>query len=123
MAASPERGAPTIRSGLMCRCPRCGKGRLFSGFLEVADACDCCGLDLSSNDSGDGPAVLIIMVLGFLVGGLALWTEVRFAPPVWLHMVMWIPLIIVGGLGMLRPFKGLLIAVQYKHRHGEDGGA
>ncbi len=115
-----------FRAGLFCRCPRCGRGRLFSGFLQVAEACPTCDLDLRAQDSGDGPAVFIILVLGFVVVGLALWTEVSFQPPYWVHALLWLPLIIGGSLGLLRPFKATLIALHYKHgllegRPGQSG--
>jgi len=105
-----------FRTGLACRCPRCGRGRLFRGFLEVADRCEVCDLDLRSHDSGDGPAVFIILILGFVVVGLALWLELTFAPPLWVHLVLWFPLILGGSIGLLRPFKATLIALQYRHQ-------
>jgi len=98
------------------RCPRCGEGRLFKGFLEVAPRCPACGLDFSFADSGDGPAVFIMMIVGFIVVGLALYVEFTFSPPYWVHAVLWIPLVIGLSLGLLRPLKGFLIAQQYKHR-------
>jgi uncharacterized protein (DUF983 family) len=98
------------------RCPRCGEGRLFRGFLEVAPRCEACGLDFSFADSGDGPAVFIMMIVGFIVVGLALFVEFTFSPPYWVHAVLWIPLVIGLSLGLLRPLKGFLIAQQYKHR-------
>ncbi len=110
-----------IASGLACKCPRCGRGRLYAGFLTVAERCTACGLDLKKADSGDGPAVFIIFILGFLVVPLALWIESRFAPPMWLHMTIWPPVILSGALGLLRPMKGVLIALQYRHRASESG--
>ena len=102
-------------AGLSCRCPRCGSGRLFRGFLTVAKRCEICDLDLTAHDSGDGPAVFIILILGFVVVGLALWLEMSFAPPLWLHAILWPPVILGGALAMLRPFKATLIALQFKH--------
>ena len=110
-----------IAAGLGCRCPRCGRGRLFDGYLTVAEACGDCGLDLRKADSGDGPAVFIIFILGFLVVPLALLVEAGFSPPYWLHVVLW-PVVILGGaLGLLRPLKGLLIALQFHHKASESG--
>lgn len=106
------------RAGLLCRCPRCGEGPLFAGLLTVAPLCDGCGLDLAAQDSGDGPAVFVILVLGALVVGLALAVELIFAPPLWLHMVLWPPVILIGAVALLRPFKATLIAFQYRHRLG-----
>ena len=69
-----------LSAGLGCKCPRCGRGRLFAGFLTVAEKCEACGLELAKHDSGDGPAVFVILILGFIVVGLALWVELRYEP-------------------------------------------
>ncbi|TPW28706.1 DUF983 domain-containing protein [Pararhizobium mangrovi] len=113
--------ADAIRAGLSGRCPRCGKGALFDGFVAPRVRCERCGLDYGFADAGDGPAVFVIMAIGFFVVGLALWSEVRFAPPLWLHFVLWIPLAAVLCLAALRPFKGVMIALQYRNsaRQGE----
>jgi uncharacterized protein (DUF983 family) len=108
-------------AGLKCRCPRCGRGALFDGFLTVRPVCSVCGLDLAAADSGDGPAVFIMFVVGPVVTGLALWVEVAFSPPYWLHLVLWIPAILGGSLALLRPFKATLIALQYRHRASDSG--
>jgi uncharacterized protein (DUF983 family) len=109
--------------GLLGRCPRCGRGRLFAGFLRVAPRCEACGLDLSAQDSGDGPAAFIILIVGFAVVGAALVVEVAYGWPVWLHLLVWLPLAVLGCLALLRPLKGILIALQYKHRRHEfDAG-
>jgi uncharacterized protein (DUF983 family) len=108
-----------IAAGLAGRCPRCGKGKLFRGFLTVSPACDVCGLDLSFADSGDGPAVFVILFAGFVVVGLALVVEFVYQPPFWLHALLWGPLILLVTLGPLRPLKGLLIALQYHHDAAE----
>ncbi len=105
--------------GLRGRCPRCGEGRLFDGFLSVAPACKVCGLDFAFADSGDGPAVFIMMIVGFVVVGLALFVEFRFGPPFWVHALLWVPLILALGLGLLRPLKGWIIAQQYVQRASE----
>jgi uncharacterized protein (DUF983 family) len=107
---------PLRRAALGCRCPQCGKGRLFSGLLSVRQACAVCGLDLSAQDAGDGPAVFAILMLGMLVVGLAALVEVNFSPPIWVHLVLWAPLILIGAVAMLRPLKAGLIALQYRHR-------
>jgi len=110
-----------IAIGLKCRCPRCGEGRLYEGFLTVAERCNVCGLDLQKADSGDGPAVFIIFILGFIVVPLALLLESAVAPPLWLHLVIWPPVIVGGALALLRPAKGILIALQFCHRASESG--
>lgn len=110
-----------IAVGLRGRCPRCGEGALFDGFLSMKDRCSNCGLSYDFADAGDGPAVFVIMIIGFIVVGLALWVEVTLAPPLWVHFILWIPLALVLCLGSLRPLKGLMIALQYRHsaRQGE----
>lgn len=108
-----------FKAGLSCRCPRCGEGRIFKGFLDVAPACTACGLDFSKIDTGDGPAVFIIMIVGFLVVGMALWVEVTFEPPYWVHLVLWLPAILIASFGLLRPFKATLLALTYRHRASE----
>ena len=106
-------------AGLKGCCPRCGEGRLFSRFLTVAPRCDSCGLDYSFADAGDGPAVFVILIIGFIVVGLALWTEVSYGAPLWLHFLLWIPLTLVLSLTALRLIKGLLIALQYRNKAAE----
>ena len=98
-----------------CRCPRCGEGRLFTGLLNVRPSCPACGLDLLAQDAGDGPAVFVILLLGLIVVGLAAIVEIKFAPPIWLHLLLWTPLILGCAILMLRPLKAGLIALQYKH--------
>ena len=106
----------SIRAGLSCRCPRCGKGKLFQGFLMLRPNCDVCGLDYSFADAGDGPAVFIMSLAGFIVVGAALVTEVKYEPPYWVHAVLWFPLILIVTIGPLRPMKGLMIALQFHHK-------
>lgn len=108
-----------VRAGLSGRCPRCGEGRLFKGFLGVAERCGNCRLDYSFADSGDGPAVFVILLVGFVVVGLALWLEVNHGPPLWLHFLLWIPLTVILSLAALRAMKGLLIVLQYRNKAAE----
>ena len=108
-----------VRTGLAGRCPRCGEGRLFAGFLRLADRCGNCGLDYRFADSGDGPAVFVILIIGFVVVGLALWLEVTTQAPLWLHFVLWVPLTLVLSLAALRLIKGVLIALQYRNKAAE----
>ncbi len=89
---------------------------MFDGFLHVRPVCRNCAADLSGQDSGDGPVAFIILIVGAVVLGLALVVEVRYGPPVWLHLVLWLPLTVVLTLALMRPLKSLLIALQYKHR-------
>jgi uncharacterized protein (DUF983 family) len=108
-----------IAAGLKGGCPRCGQGKLFSSFLTVAKSCNVCGLDYSFADAGDGPAVFVILIIGFIVVGLALWMEVSVGPPLWVHFVLWIPLTFVLGLVALRLIKGVLITLQYANKAAE----
>ena len=115
MTAPFQPAVSPFKAALGCRCPRCGRGRLFSGFLVVAERCDACGLDLRAQDSADGPAVFVVFILGFVVVGLAFLVEVVFAPPYWVHVVLWPPVVIGLSLLMLRPLKAAMIAAQFKH--------
>jgi len=115
-----DAGVSPYAAGLTCSCPRCGRGKLFSGFLTVAPACTNCGLDYSFDDSGDGPVVFIILIAGSLVVGLALWVELSWAPPLWVHALLWTPLVLISTLGMLRPLKATMIALQYS-KHAQQG--
>ncbi len=102
------------------RCPRCGQGRLFSGYLEVAEKCQACGLGFSGHDAADGPAVLIIMLLGFVMAGLVFLLEFHYAPPFWVHAVIWPPFVLAGSLGALRPLKAMFIGLQFKYRSVDE---
>src|SRR5579863_9674676 len=109
----------SIRAGLSCACPRCGQGKLFQGFLTPRPRCEACELDYGFADSGDGPAVFIMFLAGFIVVGAALTVEALYHPPYWVHAALWIPLILIVTLGPLRPMKGLMIALQFHHKAGE----
>ena len=116
--------APVSRSqsalrGLACRCPRCGEGRLYAGFLKLRPACAACGLDYAFIDAGDRPAIFIIMIAGFIVVGSALVVEIKYQPPFWVHAALWGPLILATTLLPLRAMKSLLIALQYHHKAAE----
>jgi uncharacterized protein (DUF983 family) len=116
---SGARKIDPIAAGLLGRCPECGEGELFAGYLKAAQSCGSCSADFSRADSGDGPAVFVMFVVGFIVVPLALVLEVAARPPVWLHLVLWIPLAIVLTLALLRPFKGVLITLQLHHKAEE----
>jgi len=108
-----------IMRGLACKCPRCGKGKLFSGFLTLRPSCDQCEQDYSFIDAGDGPAVFIILIAGFIVVGAALIVEVKYQPPFWVHAALWLPLILAVTLWPLRAMKSLLISLQFHHKAAE----
>jgi uncharacterized protein (DUF983 family) len=110
----------TIWEGITGRCPSCGGGKLFDGYLKLAPRCNSCGLDYDFADSGDGPAMFVILVTGFIVVGAALIVEMRYAPPYWLHALLWGSLSILLPLILLRAFKGVLIAFQFRHK-AEEG--
>jgi uncharacterized protein (DUF983 family) len=112
-------GVNPLLAGLAGRCPNCGEGPLFRGFLTVADRCDACGYDLGRADSGDGPAVFVILIGGFIVAFAALFTEIAYRPPIWVHLVVFLPLTVVVCGGLLRPMKGLLLAAQFANRAAE----
>lgn len=103
---------------LGCKCPRCGRGPLFRGFLTVAERCDVCGLELSKVDSGDGPAVFLIFILGFTVVPVTLWLALSFDLPAWAPLAIGAVLIVGISAILLRPAKALVVALQYRGRHG-----
>ncbi len=103
-------------AGIRCRCPACGRGNLFRGFLTVVPECAVCGQDLGGHEEGDGPAVFAVLLLGAIVVGLALLAEVHFRPPLWLHAALWVPLTLGGAVALLRPLKATLIALQFRNR-------
>jgi uncharacterized protein (DUF983 family) len=111
----------SLRAGLACRCPRCGQGAVFAGALtlDVRERCDRCGLSFKFVDTGDGPAVFAIMLLGFLMMGLALVVEFKLGPPLWVHVLLWAPITLLFAFGLLRPMKSTLIALQFKHKAEE----
>ncbi len=112
-------GTDTIRTAFLGLCPRCGKGKLFDGYLSIAKQCNACGQDFSLFDPGDGPAVFVVLIVGAIVCGAALYVEFTYQPPYWVHAVLWIPLITVLTFGLLRLAKSLLLVLQYKHKAGE----
>jgi len=108
-----------IQLAMHGRCPRCGSGSLFSGYLKVANACSVCGLGLEGHDTGDGPAFFIILPLCIVVATLALVVESIIKPPTWIHIIAWpILVLVISGLS-LRPVKALMIALQYRYRDVE----
>ncbi len=113
--------AQALKLALACKCPKCGTGDLYpQGFvLTLRPVCEVCGLNLAKNDSADGPAVFLIFFLGFSLVPLALLFETLFAPPLWLHAVLWGTVAICITIGSLRPLKAYIIALQYKHRPGD----
>jgi len=121
MAARKKYTSPSsLKAGLMARCPRCGEGALFSSFLTIAPRCKSCKLDFRFADSGDGPAIFIILIAGLIIMVAVVVVELLYQPPYWVHAALWLPLTAILCLGMLRPFKATLVALQYRHR-AEEG--
>lgn len=108
--------AQVALSGL---CPRCAAKTLFSGFASFSPQCRACGLDFAGFNVGDGPAAFLILIVGALVTGLAVALELAAEPPWWLHVLLWLPLTAVLVIGLLRLAKGLLLALEYRHRARE----
>jgi uncharacterized protein (DUF983 family) len=114
-------GAAPFIAGALGRCPNCGEGPLFTGFLTITRRCAKCGFDLAKSDSGDGPAVFVIFIAGFIAAFGLLFTEVAYRPPLWLEAAIWLPVAAVLCLGLLRPLKGLMIAAQFANRASQAG--
>lgn len=120
-AIAPYPPQSAFSTGLACRCPRCGRGKLFAGYLTLAKQCTVCQLDFSKADSGDGPAVFLILILGALAVLLAYFLLYVFALPEWVSWLILVVGVIGGALLLLRPAKAIMIALQYRHRAGEVG--
>jgi len=112
-----------VKTGIACRCPRCGQGKLYSGFLTLAESCAVCHLNLAEADSGDGPAVFLIFILGAIAVPLAFYLQFGLALPEWLTMSILALVVLGGALLLLRPAKGIMVALQYKNRAGEGRGS
>ena len=116
----PTTTSSPVASAIAGNCPRCGQGKLFRNVLEVRDACTHCGLDYKFINTGDGPAVFAILLLGIVILGGALYVEFTFLPPWWVHVILWGLLTPVVALGLLRVLKGWLIGAQFQH-NAEEG--
>jgi uncharacterized protein (DUF983 family) len=108
-----------ILTGMRGRCPRCGEGRLFRGFLKLAPRCEVCGLDYGFADPGDGPAFFALTVMSFPAVGFALWLDNAYGPPWWVHLLTSLPLLIILCVLPLRPVKGWLVCSQYFYKAQE----
>lgn len=113
-------GVNPLLAGLAGCCPNCGEGALFRGFLTVVERCEVCSYDFSRADPGDGPAVFVMLIGGFIVAFAALFTEIAYRPPIWVHLAVFLPMTVVVCLGLLRPMKGVLLAAQFANRAGES---
>ena len=108
-----------LRAAVFGLCPRCGKGKLFDGYLNIAKRCSACALDYAMFDAGDGPSVFVILIVGAIVVGGALLLEVNVSPPYWVHVAIWIPTAVILTFVFLRLAKALLLVLQYKHQARE----
>lgn len=116
MAIDDYPAVSPVPAAVAGRCPHCGRGRLFHSFIEVAGRCGVCGLDYAFADAGDGPAVFVSFAALIVVVGLALLIDAAYEPPIWLMMLILLPLILLLCLGLLRPVKGLMIGLQYRNK-------
>jgi len=115
-----RKGRPAVReAALFGSCPRCGARTLFDGWVKFADKCGQCGLDYSKFNVGDGPAAFLTLGVGTIVVALALWLQLKFEPPWWVHVILWVPLTIAGVIAGLRAAKAWLLVVEYQ-RHAEE---
>ena len=101
-------------------CPRCGNAPLFRSLAGLQPKCRSCGLDFAGFNVGDGPAAFLIFIVGGIVVALAIWVELAFSPPFWVHILLWVPLAAVLTIGLLRLGKGLLLALEYQ-RSAREG--
>ncbi|MEJ2816712.1 MULTISPECIES: DUF983 domain-containing protein [unclassified Caulobacter] len=113
----------SLQAGLTCRCPRCGEGKLFAGFLRLAKRCDRCGQDFSFADPADGPAFFVMTGVGIVVIAIWAWAVVAWNPPLWVQFATVFPALLAGCLGTLRPVKAWLVAEQYIHKASEGGAS
>jgi uncharacterized protein (DUF983 family) len=108
-----------LTTGIAGKCPRCGRGKLFAGYLTVADSCKTCGLSFAFADSGDGAAWFVMLFVCVVGVGSILGVEVAYAPPFWVHLSLAIPILIILPLILLRPVKGVLLNQQWKTKARE----
>lgn len=109
----------SVRAAAKGCCPRCGRGRLYAGVLRLNDRCPACGLDIAAFNIGDGPAAFLILIIGAVIVGLALWVELSFEPAWWVHALLWVPLALAGTLASLRLGKALLLGLEFRHKAAE----
>ena len=120
MSESAPSPPPPLLAALRGICPRCGQAPLFRGLATFQPRCRACGLDFAGFNVGDGPAAFLIFIVGGIVVALAIWVELRFSPPFWVHILLWVPLAAALTIGLLRIGKGLLLALEYQ-RNAREG--
>ena len=120
MTMTPTARDAILKYGLRCRCPQCGKGRLFNGFLTLAPRCEVCDLDFSFADPADGPAFFIMIIMGIPAAAFGVWIELTWEPSMWVHLLTSLPFLLLICIPPIRPAKGMLVASQYFHK-AEEG--
>lgn len=115
----PHQAPDTARAAIRGLCPKCGAAGLFGGLVGFAPKCRVCGLDFSQFNVGDGPAAFLIMIVGAVVTILAVFVQLKFEPPFWVHVLLWVPITSMLVLGLLRIAKGALIVLEYRNRARE----
>ncbi len=110
-----------LRSGWRGVCPECGKASMFDGWLKLAARCPSCGLDYRFAHADDGPAFFALCITAFPLMFVVVWLQVAYDPPWWVHALVSAPILGVGCLASLRPFKGWLVASQYLNSAIEAG--
>jgi uncharacterized protein (DUF983 family) len=105
-----------LHCGWHGKCPQCMKASMFDGWLKLVEKCPECGLDYSFAHADDGPAFFALCITAFPLVFVAVWLEVEFSPPWWVHALVSVPILAFGCLGSLRPFKGWLVASQYLNK-------
>jgi uncharacterized protein (DUF983 family) len=108
-----------LKTGLTAKCPRCGRGKFFDGYLTVAKSCHSCGLDYSFADAGDGAAWFVMLIACVVGVGSILGIEVAYAPVWWVHVMIAIPVLIIAPIILLRPMKAMLLAQQWRMNASE----
>jgi uncharacterized protein (DUF983 family) len=104
-----------LNTGLRGRCPRCGKGAIFDGFLALKQRCDVCGLDLSAADTGDGPSFFASFLGSVVALGVAVYAQIAYEPPIWVYAII-VVLSAAFVVSLIRPLKGLLTALQFVNK-------
>lgn len=113
-----------ILRGALCRCPRCGEGKMFGRFLKVRDHCEACGQELFHHRADDAPPYVVMMIVGHVVIAAMLYVEILYSPAMWVHAALWGPLAILMSFALLQPVKGGLVGLQWANRmHGFDPDA
>ena len=115
------KGSPGIaEAAVRGLCPRCGHATLFAGWARFAERCDKCALHFAQFNVGDGPAAFLTLILGTVIVALAIWVQLTFSPPFWVHIILWVPLTLIGVILLLRIAKGALMALEYRQAVKED---